>query len=205
MPDLKTQREQVKRRRALSLHTLRVYRHRRKLYRQSRKAYLNAKKQAVTPVSLGQRALAAALKDIGKDETGGNNRGRFVDLLNRESGSYVGAPWCGAAVFHWYKLAGSKAVSSAWVYVPTLRKSAGLVKTDNPLPGDIVTYEFTGDSTSDHTGLFERWTNRASGNFNAIEGNTKGSGAVSDGGGGEGVRRRDRNTNLVSGFYRVTR
>jgi hypothetical protein len=44
--------------------------------------------------------------------------------------------------------------------------------TDNPQPGDIVLFDFDGNGSWDHTGLFENWTNGTKTIFETIEGNT---------------------------------
>ncbi len=65
---------------------------------------LNERKRALTPVpqSLGMRALACAISDIGKGEEGGNNVGLYVSMLRTESGlSWSKGPWCAVACSAW--------------------------------------------------------------------------------------------------------
>ena len=136
-------------------------------------------------------------------EEGGNNIGPVVSKIIREAGGTPGEPWCGDTVAASYLRAGSKMVSRAWAYVPTLAKL--LMRVRNPAGGHVVTYDFQGDGTEDHTGVFVRWIDRALGDFEAVEGNTGTDGARSDGqGDGVHVRRRNVHTHGAR-FYRVLR
>jgi len=105
---------------------------------------------------------------------------------------------------HVYKLAGSKAISRSWAYVPWMSKITGVQQVTNPQVGDIVRFEFTGDNTPDHTGMFEK--DNGNGTITTIEGNTGARGAVSDSKtGGDGVYRKVRSKSLVKDYLRVTR
>lgn len=153
------------------------------------------------PKPLRLRALAEAQKDVGIREVG-NNRGAAVEKIIREAGGTPGESWCGDAVFCWYHDAGSKAPVRAWAAVRLLEQL--LTKVHNPAPGHVVIYQWdSGDP--DHTGLFDGWINKKTGDFWAIEGNTGATGATSDTNGADGVRRRERNTRQVSSFRRVLR
>jgi hypothetical protein len=159
-----------------------------------------AKKKANQP--LREKAFAEAVKDLGVREQGGNNRGPAVEKIILEAGGYIGEPWCGDAVYVWYKRAGSKSPSRAWAYVPTLQNL--LTKVKNPKRGHVVIYNWNG-GVADHTGLFDRWAND-SGWFYAIEGNTSKDSKVSDSrAGGDGVHRRLRHVSEVDSFRRVLR
>lgn len=50
-------------------------------------------------------------------------------------------------------------------------KDKGLF-TQEPQKGDIVLFDFDGNGSWDHTGIFEEWTSRTKGIFETIEGNT---------------------------------
>lgn len=152
-----------------------------------------------TPLRL--RAFAQAVSDLGVREHGGNNRGPDVERIIREAGGTPGEPWCGDAVFAWYKRAGSKLVSRAWAYVPTLERL--LTRVRNPKQGHVVIYNWDG-GVPDHTGLFDEWIIKGH-SFLAVEGNTGPDGAVSDGDGNDGVRRRTRYVWQVQSFRRVLR
>lgn len=144
------------------------------------------------------RALAEARKLIGVMEEGGNNRGRKVMEIIRANGGTGPEPWCGDFVAYCYRRAGSRAVDRRWASVYLLGTLRLVVKTKSPLPGDIVRYSFS------HTGMFVRWTNRARGEFEAIEGNTGATGAVSDSKtGGDGVYLKRRSLSQVDDFRRV--
>jgi hypothetical protein len=58
--------------------------------------------------------------------------------------------------------------------------------TGDPVAGDLVCYDWAGDGTFDHVGLFEGWTSGRA--FTAIEGNT----STSDDSNGGAVMRRQR-------------
>ena len=85
-----------------------------------------------------------------------------------------------------------------------MSRIAGVQKVDQPKLGDIVRFEFTGDQTPDHTGMFEK--DLGNGSIQTIEGNTGARGAVSDSKtGGDGVYRKVRSKSLVKDYFRVTR
>lgn len=159
-----------------------------------------ARKAKRPPLRL--RAFAEAAKDLGVREQG-NNRGAEVERIIHEAGGVPGESWCGDSVYVWYKRAGSKSPVRAWAYVPTLQQL--LTRVRNPAQGHVVIYEWQGDGTPDHTGLFDAWIDKRAGTFWAIEGNTGPDGAVSDGNGNDGVRRRQRSTRQVASFRRVLR
>lgn len=65
-------------------------------------------------------------------------------------------------------------------------------------PGDLVTYDWEHDGTSDHVGRFQRWIVQGS-TFKSVEGNTA---EGNDSNGGE-VQIRDRSVSLVHHFIQV--
>jgi hypothetical protein len=151
------------------------------------------------------KAYKHAVALVGVMERGGNNTGPVVDKIIKANGGVIGEPWCGDTMAFVYRLAGSKAVTRAWAAV-ALMLVVGVRRTSKPLRGDIVRYRF------DHTGMFVRWLKPGDegytrpGDFEAIEGNTGATGAVSDSAtGGDGVYRKVRNRDLVSDFLRVFR
>lgn len=153
-----------------------------------------------TPAPLRELAYKEAAKLVGIMEEGGNNSGKRVGEIIRGGGGNPAAKpaWCGYTMAYVYRKAGSTLVDWHWAAV-RLMMAAGLLRTSDPQRGDIVRYSF------DHTGMFVRWINRATGLFEAIEGNTGPTGAVSDGDGGDGVYRKRRTTAQVSDFLRVPR
>lgn len=68
--------------------------------------------------------------------------------------------------------------------------------TNDPQPGDIVLYDWTGDGICDHTGIFVQWVDQGKTKFQAWEGNTA-QGNDSDGG---HVMLRERKRTLVRAF-----
>lgn len=151
-------------------------------------------------LTLRERAYRLAKAEVGVVEEGGNNRGERVELYITSNGGMIGEAWCGDFMAFVYRLAGSLAVTRSWAAVRLLRWVAGIKRTTEPEQGDIVTYDF------DHTGMFDKWLNRATGEFLAIEGNTGDLGAVSDSvTGTDGVKEKVRNVSQVDEFLRVTR
>jgi hypothetical protein len=147
---------------------------------------------------LREKALSEMLKLVGIMEQGGNNMGREVLKIIRANGGNGPEPWCGDTVAYAYRRAGSKVVQRGWAAVRLLGFLTGMRIVTLPAPGDIVVYNF------DHTGVFRRWL--GGGFFEAVEGNTGRSGAVSDSAtGGDGVYIKKRHISQVTRWVRVTR
>jgi hypothetical protein len=153
--------------------------------------------------SLRQRALAQAIKQIGYKESPPNsNRTNYGAWYGMD-----GSPWCAMFCTWAYESVGDSpafAKGSRWAYVPYIvsdsrNKRNGLSVTNDPVPGDLVCYDWHGDGTYDHVGLFEAWVSGRA--FNAIEGNT----SVSDNSNGGEVMRRERDAASIPGvvFCRV--
>jgi peptidoglycan hydrolase-like protein with peptidoglycan-binding domain len=159
------------------------------------------RKKAAAQVPLRQKALNEAKKHLGtKESPAGSNRVQFSVWYG------IIGPWCAMFTTYCYVQAGSKAHirGSKYAYVPYIVQDArrganGLAVTNSPQPGDLVCFDWNKDGISDHVGLFEKWTNQASGQFSTIEGNT----SVSNNSNGGQVMRRDRNRSLVQAFVRV--
>lgn len=125
---------------------------------------------------------------------------------------FNGVPYCAMAVTWAYVLSGSKAFSkgSRYAYCPWIERDAragdfGLQVVREPLPGDVVLFDWGRDSVSDHVGLFERWIAGAEGSeFHSIEANTSPDDRGSQSNGG-GVYRRVRRIAQVECFVRVGR
>lgn len=152
-------------------------------------------------IPLRQKALNEAKKHIGvKESPSGSNRVSFSIWYG------IIGPWCAMFTTWCYDRIGSKSHirGSRYAYVPYIVQDArrganGLAVTNNPQPGDLVCFDWEHNGVSDHVGLFEHWTNRAKGEFQAIEGNT---GIGNDSNGGQ-VMRRNRNRSSVQAFVRV--
>lgn len=140
-----------------------------------------------------ERALAGAIKWIGtKENPRGSNHTQF--------GAWYGVdyqPWCAIFVTYCFEIEAGGSPSfergSHYAYCPYVVSDArnnrnGLSVTTDPIPGDLVVYDWDRDLTYDHIGIFEKWIDRPRGRFNAIEGNT---GASNYSNGGQ-VMRADR-------------
>lgn len=162
---------------------------------------LARKRRPKVQIILRAKALNNARSHIGEKEIpSGSNRVIWASLWYGVVG-----PWCAMAVTRWYVDAGSKAFKRGkrYAYVPYIVADAGagrnnLALTRNPLPGDIVCYDWNRDKLADHTGLFESWIVPGK-TFHAIEGNT---GVGNDSNGGE-VMRREREVSTVRAFVHV--
>lgn len=150
-----------------------------------------------------QKALNMAIDFLGVKESPANsNRVLFSDWYG-----LVG-PWCAMFVTYCYHHSGSKAFDKSkarWAYCPFMvsdarnaRNGLKMVSKDEVKPGDVVLFDWQGDGTSDHVGLFEGWKKKGS-TFTAIEGNT----SLTDNSNGGEVMRRDRNVKNVICFARV--
>jgi hypothetical protein len=117
-----------------------------------------------------------------------------------------GVPWCAIFCTWSFEEAGgspSFVYGSRYSYCPYVVADAranryGLTTTDDPIPGDLVVYDWGGDAVYDHIGVFERWT--GSGTFNAIEGNTS---VDNNSNGGEVMRRNRSRSGQGTVFVRV--
>jgi len=145
--------------------------------------------------TLRQAALDLAITQIGVKESPANsNQVKYTSWYGM-----VG-PWC-AMFVTWCFETNKRGQSPTFVkgsrysYVPYVVSDArakrnGLVTTDDPVPGDLVCYDWNWDSEYDHIGIFERWTSGTS-QFSAIEGNT----STSNNSNGGQVMRRQRDVN----------
>ena len=77
-------------------------------------------------------------------------------------------------------------------------KRNGLSTTDDPIPGDVVVYDWSYDTVYDHVGIFEK--DLGGGQFSAIEGNTSQS---NNSNGGEVMRRTRSRSGQGTCFVRV--
>jgi CHAP domain len=151
--------------------------------------------------TLRQAALTKAITQLGvRESPADSNNVKYCDWYGM-----VG-PWCAMFVTWAYETSGDAPAlvkGSRYAYVPYIVADAragkyGLAVTDDPLPGDLVAYDWAFDGEYDHVGLFEKWT--GGGAFTAIEGNTSTS---NNSNGGEVMRRsRDRAAQATT-FVRV--
>jgi CHAP domain len=118
------------------------------------------------------------------------------DSNNTVFGQWYGLnynPWCAMFVTYCFEVnsvgaSPSFAKAKNYSYVPYMVDDArngrnGLKSVSDPKPGDLVAYDWQGDGTFDHVGIFEYGTNAQ---WNAIEGNTS---MNNNSNGGEVMRR----------------
>lgn len=156
-------------------------------------------------------ALREAITELGVHEVGFNNRGPQVDAYQREGAAYVGwvgFAWCAAFAFRNFARAGFRveripnraSVGYAEAYARSQRWLAA-----KPMRGDLVSFQFDGDTWPDHIGHVERVLKAPFGfvYLQTIEGNTSsGTGGSQADGGGVYRRRRLIRRNKVT-FTRV--
>jgi CHAP domain len=161
-------------------------------------AYENRRRSRKDPrlkTKLREIALREAISHLGTMESPPlSNRVSWASEWYRLIG-----PWCAMAVTRWYTDAGSDAFrrGSRYAYVPYIvadaRKGSNhLSITREPQPGDLVCFNWDGDWDADHVGLFEKWVNKARGQFSSIEGNTSRDDSGSQSNGGGCFRRGER-------------
>jgi hypothetical protein len=152
--------------------------------------------------SLRKEALRIAVTQLGVQEKPPNsNRCKFTDWYGM-----VG-PWCAMFCTWCYETAGNSPSfkqGERYAYVPYIVADAranryGLTTTENPIPGDLVCFDWEGDTIYDHVGIFEAWIVGA-GDFSCIEGNTS---YANQSNGGEVMRRTRNRTQARATFVRV--
>jgi hypothetical protein len=153
-------------------------------------------------MNLRQKALNRATTQLGvKENPTGSNNNKYGEWygMNYE-------PWCAMFCTWCFEMEGASEAfirGSRYSYVPYVVADAragryGLSTTDDPIPGDLVCYDWSWDTVYDHIGIFENWM--SDGNFTAIEGNTSTS---NDSNGGEVMRRTRNKSNQGTVFVRV--
>lgn len=144
------------------------------------------------------KVLTVARREVGTVEApAGSNKTKYGKWYGVD-----GVAWCAIFTSWVYSQVelfdGVFRPGSRWAFCPFVVNAAvagehGLDQVREPIPGDLVLYQFDDDSNADHIGIFEGWTDKASGRFTAIEGNT----SLSSNANGGQVMRRDRNTSQV--------
>lgn len=133
------------------------------------------------------KVLQIAEKEVGYTEIPANsNKTKYGKWFG-----FDGVMWCGIFVSWCYDKAGFplgnigflKGFAGCQTAVAHFRKTGEI--TENPVPGDIVFFDWNGDGRYDHVGLFAGWEKGKS--FNTIEGNTA---IGNDSNGGEVMRRK---------------
>lgn len=137
---------------------------------------------------MSQSQMAEIFKQFTDSETGKSYQfdygvwcADFVRLVVGEGADYD--------VPDWYKDVNNKA------FCPTIQQYGenSKVSINEAKPGDIVLYDWDGDKSADHIGLFMGTSDGY--NFTALEGNTSGSGGDSC------VEEKNRRLDQVIGFY----
>ena len=129
--------------------------------------------------SLGAAALRIAETQRGVHEIGGANTGPQVNEYLQAAGVAPGNPWCASFVTWSLEKAGHKMPGGGWAAVATWVHNAEqgnnglkIVSADQAQPGDIVAYDFGGQSdfgADGHIGFLASGVK--GGQFNALEGN----------------------------------
>ncbi len=152
-------------------------------------------------MTLRNKILDTARQELGISESPrGSNMQKYGLWYNIN-----GQPWCAIFVSWVYTMAGAafstKGAPKGFHYCPGAFNYWKLTKnlTDSPAPADIILYDWDQNKRSDHTGLFVRWVNKETGDFEAIEGNTS---AGSNSNGGQ-VQLRKRNIKDVQAFVNI--
>jgi hypothetical protein len=131
--------------------------------------------------SVRQAALEKGITQVGTTETPpGSNLNPYGAWYGMD-----GAPWCAMFVSWCFeqgaadlgKDSPSFARGSYYSYVPYILGDAqsgsrGLHTTIDPIPGDLVCYDWNWDGIYDHVGIFSHWDQASSTTFHTVEGNT---------------------------------
>lgn len=132
-----------------------------------------------------------------------HNRGKMIDIYNKEVGAKLASPYCGSFVGSNLKWAGVSTPPnphSAWS--PNYAQTKDIIwkpKRKNnitPKAGDVVTFYYSNLGRVGHTGFYIK-TDK-DGYFITIEGNTNNGGSRE----GDGVYMKKRNPNKV---YAISR
>ena len=114
--------------------------------------------------------IKVARQEVGYIESKGNKT-KYGDWFGLN-----GVAWCGIFVSWCYAMAGVKlpniGFKRGFAGCQTAAEyfKAHNMLTKNPMPGDVVLYDWQGDGRYDHTGLYLKQND--SNTFSAIEGNT---------------------------------
>ena len=128
------------------------------------------------------------------------NRGKMVDIYNKEVGVPLGSSWCGSFVGSNLTWQGVENPNSAWS--PNYAQPKDIIwkaKRKNNITlkeGDVVTFYYSNLGRVGHTGFYVKTDNN--GYFITIEGNTNNGGSRE----GDGVYKKKRDPNKV---YAISR
>lgn len=145
-------------------------------------------------MSLREKIVAIAAAEIGYSEKPANsNRTKFGKWFGLD-----GLAWCGMFVSWVYDRAGAplgrigylRGFAGCQTAVAHFRKAGQLVS--DPLPGDIVFFDFNGDGRHEHTGIYVKKLSATT--FECIEGNTS---LTNQSNGGQVMRRTRKLQNVL--------
>lgn len=156
--------------------------------------------------SVRTQALSRAITQIGVAESPpGSNLQRYGDWYGMN-----GVPWCAIFCSWCFELAADAldtdsqafAQGSRYSYVPYVLGDAqagryGLSITFDPIPGDLVLYDWQWNGEYDHIGIFERWQGA---DLVVVEGNTSN---ADNSNGGQVMRRVRAQSGQATTFIRV--
>jgi len=156
--------------------------------------------------TLRETALHTAITELGtKESPPDSNKVKYTDWYGM-----VG-PWCAMFCTWCFETSGDSPAfvkGSRFAYVPYVLDDArnnrhGLKVTGDPIPGDLVLYNWDGGEY-DHIGLFEMWVPQGGGSMYVIEGNTSSDAAGNQSNGGEVCRKQRNVGSQATTFVRVS-
>ena len=145
---------------------------------------------------MNEMIVKNAEKELGVKESPANsNKTKYGEWFG-----WDGVAWCGIFVSYIYhksgfplkKLGFTKGFAGCQIAVQifTERKET----TQDPVPGDIVFFDWNDDKRYDHTGIFVKWLDYRKEKFQSIEGNTS---LTNQSNGGEVMIRNRKNNSVI--------
>ena len=128
-----------------------------------------------------QKIIDIARIEVGTTEMPANsNCVKYNDWLYGKPVRGINYPWCGAFVSWVFYHAGFplgtidylRGFAGCPYAVANIHKWGSFVPKQFVKPGDVVFFDWDGNSRWDHTGIFIRWLDFEKGIFETIEGNT---------------------------------
>jgi hypothetical protein len=141
------------------------------------------------------KVVAIAQNEVGQGEVPLNsNKTKYGKWFG-----WQGVPWCGIFVSWCYDQVGAplgkigfkKGFAGCQTAVAHYRKTNRV--TTNPMPGNIVFFDWNGDGRFDHTGIFVKWLDVGK-TFESVEGNTS---LTNQSNGGQVMSRVRKNINVL--------
>ena len=149
-----------------------------------------------------EKLLDLARGEIGITESpAGSNKVKYNTAYYGSEVSGSAYPWCVAFIWWLFKQAGASELfyggkkTASCTVLNTYHQGQGQGVSGDYQPGDIIFFNFSGGSSTDHVGICESWNGTA---ITTIDGNT-GTGNEANGG---AVMRRERNKRYIAAAYR---